>query len=161
AGAIAALIKSYNRALSAGQIRAILTDTALDIESAGVDRDAGYGLVMALQALQAAPNAELPAITDVNPTSGGGGRSVTLPGTKFNGATRVEFNGVSAVFAVDSATRISTTVPAGATTGRVKVTTPAGTAISPTDFVVLTTPAITGFTPASGAVGTLVTLTGV
>src|SRR6185436_6973463 len=73
----------------------------------------------------------------------------------------VEFNGVSATFTVDSATRIATTVPAGATTGRVKVTTPAGGATSATDFVVLITPAITGFTPASGVVGTRVTVTGV
>src|SRR4030095_9788253 len=115
----------------------------------------------ALQALQAAPNAELPTLTDMNPTSGGVGKAVILTGSKFNGATRVEVNGVSATFTVDSATRITATVPAGATTGRVKVTTPAGSATSATDFVVLTTPAITGFTPASGAVGTRVNVTGV
>ena len=55
AGAIAALLKSYNPALTPAQIRAFLTSTALDIMRAGVDRDSGYGIVMALAALQAAP----------------------------------------------------------------------------------------------------------
>ncbi len=47
AGAIAALIKSANPALTRAQIRTILTNTAIDIEAPGVDRDAGAGIVMA------------------------------------------------------------------------------------------------------------------
>jgi len=53
AGAIAALLKSFKPTLTAAQIRATLTSTALDIEAAGVDRDSGFGIVMALAALQA------------------------------------------------------------------------------------------------------------
>ena len=52
AGAIAALLKSYNPFLNPAQMRQILTNTALDIMSAGVDRDSGSGIVMALAALQ-------------------------------------------------------------------------------------------------------------
>jgi hypothetical protein len=55
AAAIAALLKSYNQSLTASQIRTILTNTALDIMSAGVDRDSGAGIVMALPALQQSP----------------------------------------------------------------------------------------------------------
>ncbi len=55
AAAIAALLKSYQTNLSSGQIRACLTNTALDIMSAGWDRDSGSGIVMAAPALQAAP----------------------------------------------------------------------------------------------------------
>jgi Subtilase family/Divergent InlB B-repeat domain len=55
AAAIAALLKSYNPSLTASQIRAIFTNTALDIMSAGVDRDSGAGIVMALSALQQSP----------------------------------------------------------------------------------------------------------
>ena len=161
AGAIAALLKSYNPALTPAQIRAILTSTALDIEAAGVDRDSGHGIVMPLLALQAAPGAEQPTITSFAPISGGVGVNVTLTGTKLNGATAVRFNGVSATFAVDSSTRISTIVPAGATTGRITLTTPAGTATSAADFTVQATPAITGFTPSSGAIGATVVLAGV
>jgi hypothetical protein len=55
AAAIAALLKSYNQSLTASQIRTILTNTALDTMSAGVDRDSGAGIVMALPALQQSP----------------------------------------------------------------------------------------------------------
>ena len=51
AGAIAAQIWSYNHALTPSQIRNVLTNTALDIGSTGVDRDSGYGIVMAYPAL--------------------------------------------------------------------------------------------------------------
>lgn len=53
AAAIAALVKSFNPALTTTQIRSILTGSALDNMAAGVDRDSGYGIVMALAALQA------------------------------------------------------------------------------------------------------------
>src|SRR6185436_4353917 len=55
AAAIAALLKSYNPLLTTAQIRQVLTSSALEIEGPGVDRDSGWGLVMALQALAAAP----------------------------------------------------------------------------------------------------------
>jgi uncharacterized repeat protein (TIGR03803 family) len=53
AAAIAALLQSYDPSLNPSQIRTILTNTALDIMSPGVDRDSGAGIVMALAALQA------------------------------------------------------------------------------------------------------------
>ncbi len=160
AGAVAALLKSYNPALTPTQIRAILTGTALDIEAAGTDRDSGAGIVMAVAALQAAASPELPAITSFAPTTGGVGANVVLTGTKLNGATQVKFNGVAATFTVDSATQISATVPAGATTGQIVVTTPAGTATSAASFTVQPTPAITSLTPLSGGVGATVVIAG-
>jgi hypothetical protein len=54
AGAVAALLKSYRPSLTTAEIRSILTSTALDIEGPGVDRDSGYGIVMANRALQKA-----------------------------------------------------------------------------------------------------------
>lgn len=54
AGAIAALVMSYNRKLSPAQIRGFLQNTALDINGRGVDRDSGYGIIMANRALDAA-----------------------------------------------------------------------------------------------------------
>jgi hypothetical protein len=64
AAAIAALLKSSSPNLTPSQIRTILTNTALDIMSAGVDRDSGAGIVMALVALQAAPHPDLTRRTD-------------------------------------------------------------------------------------------------
>src|SRR4030095_12688589 len=46
------------------------------------------------------------------------------------------FNNVAATFVVNSATQITATVPSTATTGPIKVTTPGGTATSPTNFTV-------------------------
>jgi hypothetical protein len=101
-------------------------------------------------------------ITSFTPASGPVGTSVTISGTNFTGATDVSFNGTAATFTVDSDTSISTSVPAGATTGTISVTTTAGgTATSATSFTVtVPAPTITSFTPASGPVGTSVTISG-
>jgi hypothetical protein len=77
-----------------------------------------------------------PVITDVAPGSGAIGTAVTVTGTGFTGATGVTFHGVPAAFAVVSDTQLTTTVPAGTTTGRVRVTTLSWTATSATDFAV-------------------------
>lgn len=55
AAAIAALIRSANRALTPTQVRNLMTSTALDIRAVGIDRDSGYGLTMASTALAALP----------------------------------------------------------------------------------------------------------
>ena len=57
-----------------------------------------------------------------------------------------------------SGSEITTAVPCGATTGKVKVTTPHGTLISNVPFRV--TPMISSFSPTSGPVGTSVVITG-
>jgi len=101
-----------------------------------------------------------PTITGFAPTSGPVGTSVTINGTNFSGATAVSVNGVSAAFSVTSATAIQATVPAGATTGPLSVTTPGGTAASANNFTVIPAPTIAGFTPTSGPVGTSVTING-
>jgi uncharacterized repeat protein (TIGR03803 family) len=66
-----------------------------------------------------------PFVTTV-PTSGNVGRRVIILGTNLTGTTGVTFNGTAAAFTVVSATEITTTVPTGATTGAVQVTTPSG-----------------------------------
>ena len=58
------------------------------------------------------------------PTSGKVGATVKILGTKLTGATSVTFNGTAATFTVVSGSEITTTVPAGATTGKVEVITP-------------------------------------
>jgi uncharacterized repeat protein (TIGR03803 family) len=93
------------------------------------------------------------------PTSGKVGAKVIILGTNLTGATAVSFDGTAATFTVVSATEIKTTVPAGATTGTVTVTTPGGTLNS--NIIFRVTPQITSFSPSSGPVGTQVTITGV
>ena len=77
-----------------------------------------------------------PQITSFSPTSGRAGATVTINGKTFNGASSVTFNGVAATFTVGSSIKITATVPSGATTGKIAVTTPGGTAPSATDFTV-------------------------
>jgi uncharacterized repeat protein (TIGR03803 family) len=60
------------------------------------------------------------------PTSGNVRATVKILGTKLTGTTAVSFNGIAATFTVVSGTEITTTVPSGATTGFVTVTTPSG-----------------------------------
>jgi uncharacterized repeat protein (TIGR03803 family) len=68
------------------------------------------------------------------PASGKVGAAVKILGTHLTGATSVSFNGTAAVFKVVSSSEITTTVPTGATTGKVKVTTPSGTLTSNVNF---------------------------
>jgi subtilisin-like proprotein convertase family protein len=78
-----------------------------------------------------------PTITSFSPTSGKVGDAVVITGTNLTGTSAVRFNGTSATtFAVNSATQVTATVPAGAGTGPISLTTPGGTATSATNFVV-------------------------
>jgi uncharacterized repeat protein (TIGR03803 family) len=68
------------------------------------------------------------------PTSGEVGAAVMILGTDLTGATSVSFNGTAATFTVVSRSLITTTIPAGATTGFVTVATPTGTLKSNVKF---------------------------
>jgi uncharacterized repeat protein (TIGR03803 family) len=60
------------------------------------------------------------------PGYGRAGTSVTILGTDLTGASLVTFNGIPAAYTVNSASFITATVPFGASTGFVKVTTQSG-----------------------------------
>ncbi len=77
-----------------------------------------------------------PLLTAVTPACGLPGTQVTLAGSRFTGATAVSFNGVLAVFAVESDTRITAVVPSGATSGPVSVISRGGKAAGPDAFTV-------------------------
>jgi len=76
----------------------------------------------------------LKPFVETQTTSGAVGAAVKILGSNLTGATSVTFNGTSAVFTVASSSLITTTVPAGATTGKVQVTTPSGTLTSNVTF---------------------------
>ena len=71
------------------------------------------------------------------PASGKTGAVVTILGNNLTGSTAVSFNGTAAAFKVVSSSEIVTKVPAGATSGTVRVVTPTGTLSSNTAFRVL------------------------
>ena len=61
---------------------------------------------------------------------------------------------------MNSDTQITATVPSGATSGLITVTTPGGTATSLASFTVIPTPTLASFLPTSGALGGSVVLSG-
>lgn len=85
-------------------------------------------------------NAGLPplsaGVTAFRPTSGKIGSRVIVEGNHFVGTTAVSVNGVDAAFQVLSVNYIRVTVPAGATTGPIAITSAGGTTVSATSFTV-------------------------
>lgn len=65
------------------------------------------------------------------------GQAAGILGQGFTGATGVSFNGIPANFSVVSDTFLRATIPSGATTGYVTVTTPGGTLTSNVPFQVI------------------------
>ncbi len=112
------------------------------------------------------------------PASGKVGTKIGILGQGFQGTTSVSFNGAAATFTVVAATYLTVTVPTGATSGVVTVTTPAGVLRSSKRFIVTKNadadalgegivtnfkskpPQIGPFSPTSGAVGTVVQISG-
>jgi hypothetical protein len=109
----------------------------------------GAGRVVAIRAIFVIPEGcvyrQLAAETPFKVTNGSGifgfsprkgpvGTVVTITGIRFTGAAKVKFNGTLAAFTVDSDTQITATVPAGATTGQIKIVTPVGNAGSGPNF---------------------------
>jgi hypothetical protein len=77
-----------------------------------------------------------PSITSFKPTSGSVGAGVAITGKSLTGASAVAFGGVAATYKVKSGTAITATVPSGAKTGKITVTTKAGTATSSSSYTV-------------------------
>ena len=92
------------------------------------------------------PTATSPIIRSFSPSAEVVGNVIVITGSRFDSTASVSFGAVSATqFRVDSATQISVTVPASATSGPVIVRTAGGAVRSSAHFSVLTAP-----TPATG-----------
>ena len=106
------------------------------------------------------------AIFALNPDRGAIGMQVTIAGQGFATTTTsdvVQFNGTAAPVSSATATDLTVTVPAGATTGIVTVTVGTASASSPGPFTVEASgppPVITGFSPSIVTAGSTVTVTG-
>jgi hypothetical protein len=76
-----------------------------------------------------------PVLNTVAPATGPIGTPVSLTGTGFTGASAVTFGGQASTFTVVSDSQITATVPSGAASGNVVVTTPGGST-SPQTFTI-------------------------
>jgi YD repeat-containing protein len=106
------------------------------------------------------------SIITFGPGSGPVGTTVTIQGTGYSvtpAQDTVTFNGTAATVTSATTTQLVVTVPSGATTGTIGVTSPGGSATSGSAFTVGTgtgTPTITSFTPTIGTTNTSVTVSG-
>jgi uncharacterized repeat protein (TIGR03803 family) len=104
-------------------------------------------------------NGYRPFISLVNVTSGAEGAQVGILGQGFNSKSVVEFGGTKATTTkLTGTTYILATVPTGALTGDITVTT--GSTVLSTTASYKITPTYKSFTPPSGPVGTVVTFNG-
>jgi hypothetical protein len=92
-----------------------------------------------------------PAITNFSPLLGQYGATVTITGNNFLTANSVTINGIATSFSVNSDFSMTLTVPAGASTGPIGITTAYGHVDSAASFVVDNTPPFLNFqSPAGG-----------
>ncbi|NEM97760.1 Ig-like domain-containing protein [Pontibacter burrus] len=105
--------------------------------------------------VKSTPVTTAPVISGFSPSSGKAGDQVIISGTNFNEVSAVLFNGVSAAFNINGATSITAFVPAGATTGKISITSPGGTAISDAVFTVSggtgAAPSVSIISPSNGS----------
>ena len=111
--AIAALVKSAAPLLTAAQIKAALIASCIDIETPGVDRDAGAGIVMAVEAIEAAGVAAPAYLTQgvVNAVEGsyGNGNGSIEPGEL--GSMTVQLVNATSTGATAVTALLTTTTP--------------------------------------------------
>ena len=112
-----------------------------------------FGFIQVREAVSATQlSLALPVINSITPDIGtlDVGTIVTIEGTMMDAVTLVHFGTINAPFTIVSPTSLTTTVPAGATTGRIVLTVPDGTAQSSSDFRV-NLPVISNFFPQKGS----------
>ncbi|MEI9921916.1 MAG: IPT/TIG domain-containing protein [Bacteroidota bacterium] len=106
-----------------------------------------------------------PIIGDFTPATGVVGTKVTITGLNFGASTEtphsIKMGSLDLTSITWSDTKIEGNIPTGAVTGKMIITTTAGTFETSTNFLISGTPQITNFNPASGVAGTQVTITGI
>jgi YD repeat-containing protein len=135
------------------------------VDSAGDSATYKYDAVGNILSITRQSSSQL-AVISFTPQSGPVGTTVTINGTAFSptaSQNTIQFNGTTASIVSASTTQLVVTVPAGATTGPISVSTGAGAVSSSSNFTVAANsgvPSITSFTPNMGTPGTAVTITG-
>ncbi|MCH7657368.1 MAG: IPT/TIG domain-containing protein [Bacteroidetes bacterium] len=125
---------------------------------------ATIGLLWSCAEKEYDPGIRPPTITEIGPNVAFEGMEVIIYGSNFSSAiaeNAVSFNGTAAIVTATTTLEITTTVPAGATTGNVTVTTNSLTSSGyPFTVTIPIIPTITSVDPISGEIGDTVTITG-
>lgn len=89
----------------------------------------------------------------------GSNAAVIITGNNLIGTSTVSFNGTLATFVQNSNTQVTATLPFGATTGTISITTPSGTGTSSSNFTVNPLPTIAAISGATDVcIGSTITL---
>ncbi len=102
------------------------------IDPAGDTATYAYDAVGNILSIEPYPSTEL-KVLQVTPSSAAAGSSITLYGTGFSAVTgqnTVTFNGVPGTVTLATPTILIVTVPPNATTGPIRITTPAGSFVT-------------------------------
>jgi len=110
-------------------------------------------------------NSTTVSIIGATPTSGTVGAAIKIYGTNYSttpSQNTVTFNGVAATVSASTFSELTVSVPAGATTGTLRVTSPGGTATSSFSFTVFgsRTPTISGLSATVVDAGAQLTVSG-
>ncbi|MFN7013357.1 MAG: IPT/TIG domain-containing protein, partial [Bacteroidia bacterium] len=144
---------AWSGTTSPGSILSTAADGSLTFEFRSDSSVLGAGWTASIVCVTNVPN-----ITGFTPTDNAcvSGTTVVITGTNFTGITGVFFGGASATYTVNSTTQITATLPAGATTGKIRITTSVLSVSSATDFTVLgPAPVTTGASICTGGAGTI------
>jgi Pectate lyase superfamily protein/IPT/TIG domain/Fibronectin type III domain len=98
----------------------------------------GSSTAVELLASTATAGVNAPSIASFTPTSGAVGTTITINGSNLGQTSSLQFNGIASNITNPSASSLQTTVPNGATTGKISLTTPGGTVSSSLNFTVTT-----------------------
>jgi uncharacterized protein (DUF2141 family) len=98
--------------------------------SASLRRTIGAGFALLLTT--AAAQAQTPTIVSYTPNGGAAGTTITVVGTNLGTTTSVLLNGQFMPIVSKSATLLTARIPATASSGRFRITTPTGTVLSST-----------------------------
>lgn len=149
---------TYSNIVNVGNVTST-TCSALGITTVGtkylvvrafdnLNQESGNSTQVSFTLVDVTPPPTTPTITSFSPSSGVVGTTVTINGTNFAATltdNTVKFNGTTASLSSGTTTQLRAVVPLGATTGKLSVTTSAGTGQSSADFVVSTLPPATTY----------------
>ncbi|MGH8240359.1 MAG: IPT/TIG domain-containing protein, partial [Steroidobacteraceae bacterium] len=129
----AAAVLSASQTQIVTSVPAAATTGAISVEVGAVTATSGTAFTVTL-------TGDAPTITALLPPSAPTGSSITIVGTNFEpvpALNRVRLGNAVVQVIGASATGINVIVPPNTGSGRVRVTTPRGVAVSPTDFIVV------------------------
>jgi YD repeat-containing protein len=132
------------------------------IESDGTTTQYSYDANGNVTSIARAAGTSVLTVSSVSATSGAVGSSITINGSGFSSIgsqDSVTFNGLAGTVTYASGNRLVVTVPSGATTGSLAVTSPNGSITAAPSFSVVPV-AISSFSPSTAVAGTSISVVG-